>query len=283
MKKILFILTAFLIPVFFIQAANPVSKSILKKEKQIKILLVPGHDNEVWGTQYGNIKEANMNLVLATQIYNLLKKDKRFKVYITRDSLGYTAEFADYFSMHQADIMEFRQNAKKETLNKITSGSFVEKTTVPHNSVSKDTSMVLYGINKWVDENKMDAVIHIHFNDYPRDTKWKIGKYKGFSIYMPDAQFSNSVKSASFANSIFAQLSKKYKTSTLPEEKGGLIPDQKLIALGANNTLTPSVNSVLVEYGYVYEKIFRKSSTRQQSYKTMADLTAKGVKNYFFP
>ncbi len=282
MKKILFILIAFLIPVFFTQAVSPVSKSTSKPVEPIRILLVPGHDNEVWGAQYGNIKEANMTLVLATQVYNLLKKDKRFEVYITRDSSGYTKEFADYFSQHKEDIISFRQNAKQEMQAKVATGSFVQKETVIHNSVTKDTSIVLYGINKWVDENKMDAVIHFHFNDYPRPTKWKIGEYKGFTIYMPDGQLANSKESSKLAGSIFSQLHKKYQSSTLPEEIGGMVPDQKLIALGANDTLNPDTSSVLVEYGYIYEKMFRKSSTRHQAYKTMAGLTTKGITNYFF-
>ncbi len=273
----------FLFPVFFIQAAKPVVKTILKPVVPIKILLVPGHDNEIWGAQYGNIKEADMNLVLATQIYNLLKKDKRFKVYITRNSQGYSTEFTSYLSLHEADIISFRDNAKKEMKKKVSSGAFVNNVVVVHNSVAKNTSIQLYGINKWANENKMDAVIHIHFNDIPRSTKWKIGDYKGFSIYMPDGQFSNSLKSAKLAGNVFTQLSKKYKTSTLPEEEGGLIPDQKLIALGSSNTLSSNVRSILIEYGYVYEKIFRKSSTRHQAYKTMADMTVKGIKNNFFP
>ena len=54
---------AFLIflPVHSVHAAAP-----------IKILLVPGHDDGIWGAQYGNMKEADMNLALATDIYNLL-------------------------------------------------------------------------------------------------------------------------------------------------------------------------------------------------------------------
>ena len=78
----------------------------------IRILLVPGHDNTVWGAQYGNIKEADMNLVLATKIYNLLKQDKRFNVYITRDSGGYTKTFSDYLA-NKEDIATFELNAKE--------------------------------------------------------------------------------------------------------------------------------------------------------------------------
>jgi N-acetylmuramoyl-L-alanine amidase len=248
----------------------------------IKILLVPGHDNTVWGAQYGNIKEADMTLAVATRIYNLLKKDKRFDVYITRDSKGYTKEFADYFANQQADILAFEQNAKKALQNKIVNGNFIQKENAPHHKVSGDIALRLYGFNKWANENKIDAMIHIHFNDYPRPNKWTIGKYKGFAIYLPDGQFVNSKGSAQLAANIFIQLRKKYATSTYQPEAGGLVRDQTLIALGSNGTLDASVRSILVEYSYIYEKKFRAKSTRLQAYTNMANLTATGIKNYFF-
>ena len=278
MKKSLFIafilLVVFFVPILQVKAAAVVSP--------IKILLVPGHDDEVWGAQYGNIKEAAMNLTLATQIYNALKKDKRFEVHITRDSKGYTKEFADYFPAQKDQIIAFEQNAKKTLQNKIASGVFVVKDNTPHHAASEDVALRLYGFNKWANENKMDAVIHIHFNDYPRKTKWVVGKYSGFTIYMPDGQFGNAFGSGQLAADIFTQLHKKYITSTYLPELGGLTPDQKLIAIGSNNTLDASVRSVLIEYGYIYEKKFRVSSTRHQAYKNMSSLTVQGIVNYFF-
>lgn len=257
-------------PIFQVRAALP-----------IKILLVPGHDNKIWGAQYGNIKEASMNLALATQIYNLLKKDKRFEVYITRDSNGYTKEFANFLAQEDA-ILAFEQNAKKLMQSKITSGSFIQKANAPHHTVSEDVALRLYGFNKWANENNIDAIVHIHFNDYPLPSKWSIGQYKGFAIYMPDKQFPNAKESANLAGSIFKELHKKYITSTYKPEKGGLVTDQKLIAVGANGTLNASVRSVLTEYSYIYEKKFRTKNTREQAYKDMANLTATGIKNYFF-
>jgi N-acetylmuramoyl-L-alanine amidase len=251
--------------------------------ESVKILLVPDHDNEIWGAQYGNVKEAAMNLAVAKRIHNILKKDKRFEVYITRDQKGYTKEFADYFAKNHEEIIAFRENAKKKTKEEIASGDFIEKENVPHNDASESASVILYGINKWANENKMDAVIHIHFNDYPREDKWTIGKHTGFAIYMPERQLSNWFESGQLAANIFTQLDKKYSTSTYEKELGGLIPDQKLIALGSNGTLLPSVRSVLVEYGYIYEKKFRNYTTRHKAYDDTAKLTATGIKNYFSP
>ena len=247
----------------------------------VSVLIVPGHDNEIWGAQYGNIKEADMNLVLASKLFAVLAKDKKFKVYITRDKNGYTKTFADYFSKNEQAIKDFKDKAKMANQVKIDNGTIIPKENVVHNAVTEDTSVKLYGINKWAGENKIDLVIHIHFNDYPRPTVWTIGTYKGFVVYMPDSQMLNSKISTKLAASVFKELSKKYTTSTYPKEKGGLVPDQKLIALGASGTLNKSVRSILVEYGYIYEKKFRNSVTRHQAYSTMADLTAKGIKNYF--
>ena len=53
MKKLLFIY------VFLTFLAVPTSS--IKADIPVKILLVPGHDNEVWGAQYGSVKEADMN------------------------------------------------------------------------------------------------------------------------------------------------------------------------------------------------------------------------------
>ena len=280
MKKILLILFIFflLTPFFRINAVETTSAPA----KLIKILLVPGHDAEIWGAQYGNTKEANMNLAVASRIYDIFKKDKRFGVYITRDDLGYTKEFADYFTNQQKAILAFKENAKKEMKDNIFLGNFIKKINPPHLVVSQDMSIKLYGINKWADENNIDAVIHIHFNDYPRKNKWTIGKYAGFAIYIPEGQMVNSYDSGQLAANIFTELKKKYTTSTYGKELGGLIPDQTLIALGSNGTLLLSVRSVLIEYGYIYEKKFRNYNTRHQAYKDMAALTAQGIKNYFF-
>lgn len=257
-------------PLFFTHAGDP-----------IKILLVPGHDDETWGAQHGYVKEAAMNLAVGRRIYDTLKKDKRFEVHITRQLGGYTKEFEDYFSLQEDEISLFRESAKAEMKKKVDEGKFIVKENVPHNTASEDVALRLYGFNKWANENKIDAVIHIHFNDYPRTQSWKAGKYRGFAIYMPDNQFGNSFQSGELAVSIFTQLEKKYITSTYEKEKGGLVSDQKLIALGANNTLLGSVRSVLIEYGYIYS--LGNSAGRHKKYNDMATLSVAGIKNYFFP
>jgi hypothetical protein len=99
---------------------------------------------------------------------------------------------------------------------------------------------------------------------------------------MPEHQMLNATDSDKMAKSIFDQLVKKYKTSTYPQEKGGLIPEQNLIALGSSDTLLPSVRSVLIEYSYIYEKALRTKAARMTTFQNMANLTAAGIINYFF-
>ena len=256
-------------PVFFVYA-----------EGSIKILLVPGHDKKSFGAQYGNTKEADMNLVLATKIFDLLKKDKRFEVYITQNSDGYAKEFLDFYNTRASSIKTFIESSKKNISNSFVSNGFTEKANTPHGSADEGMVTRLYGFNKWANENKMDAVIHVHFNDYKRKTKWKIGDRKGFTIYIPDEQFVNSENSYELADDVFYQLKKKYKTSNYINELGGMIYDQKLIAIGANRTLVSGVRSVLIEYGYIYE--FRDAIARRKAYEEMAGLTVEGIEKYFF-
>jgi N-acetylmuramoyl-L-alanine amidase len=271
MKRLLFIiLLIFISTPFFAHAQTP-----------IKILLVPGHDDESWGAQYGNLKEADMNLKLALSIYDLLKKDPRFQVYITRTWQGYTPEFANYFESEEDKIIKFRDDAKRARASIVEKGEFVQGENVPHNPASQHASIFLYGINQWASSHDIDLVLHIHFNDYPRASSLTAGKYKGFAIYVPEEQMVNSTESTSLGTKIYNELGKKYAVSDYPPESAGIVPDQNLIALGANGTLVPLVKSILVEYGYIYR--FGNSALRHRAYTNFANLTATGIKNYFFP
>lgn len=258
-------------PVFSVQA----------EDRTIKILLVPGHDAKSPGAIYGNIKEKDMNLVLVNLIKYSLEKDGRFDAHITQNSTGYTKEFADFFKTQEKNIEIFMESSKANMQSHLASGSFVKKINTPHGLASEDTAFKLYGINKWANTNDVDAVIHIHFNDYKRKTKWTVGDREGFAIYVPDAQFVNGSNSKALAESIFTQLKKEYKVSNYYKEMGGVVEDQKLIAVGSNRTLISTVRSVLVEYGYIYE--FRDTEIRQKAYAKMSELTVEALQNYFFP
>lgn len=245
----------------------------------IKILIVPGHDDESEGTSFGSLKEADMTLPLATEIFNKLKEDERFEVLITRNEEGYTPVFAEYFSTNREEIISFINESKEKMKEKIKEGDFVDKSDEQHFVVTLDTGVKLYGINKWANENDVDAVLHIHFNDNTRKNRKVPGRYKGFAIYLPEEQMPNSEISLPFAESIFAELDTKYNTSDNVKELGGLVPNQMLIALGSNETLLENVRSILVEYAYIYE--LAKKDIREKAYEDMSELTVNGVKKHF--
>ena len=67
--------------------------------------------------------------------------------------------------------------------------------------------------------------------------------------------------------------------SNLPQEAGGMIEDQELIAVGANGSRESA--SLLVEFGYIYEPQFLNSNLRSAALANLARLTAEGIRDYF--
>ena len=132
---------------------------------------------------------------------------------------------------------------------------------VEHNFATVDTALKLYAINKWANENNIEIVFHIHFNDYPGRKFNQIGEYTGFSIYVPEYQLPNHRASSKLAESLKNQLEKYFTKSDLPAESSALIEDQELIAVGSNASRDGV--SVLVEYGYIYEPPFRNEEAQR--------------------
>ncbi|HXK35306.1 MAG TPA: N-acetylmuramoyl-L-alanine amidase [Candidatus Paceibacterota bacterium] len=245
-----------------------------------RILIVPGHDSEYPGASFRGVKEEDMNVKLGNFLYKLLKEDKRFLVFITRDDwFGYTKEFSGYFKNNEEKIKKFISNSKTVFQDQIENGDIIAHEGVNHNSVSDEMAIKLYGINLWADENKMDAVIHVHFNDYSRRFKSERGVYKGFAVYSPEQHLKNNQKSFELAGFIFSSLLKRYPKSNYEKESSGIVPDQKLIALGSHNTL--GTRSLLIEYGYIYEKRFSTFAKREAEMKVMARATRDGLREYF--
>lgn len=60
------------------------------RENKIKIMIVPGHDSKNSGAEFGNIKEAELNLKLAKKIQQLLIEHKELEVVLSRDEMGIT-------------------------------------------------------------------------------------------------------------------------------------------------------------------------------------------------
>ena len=253
---------------------------IAQANDKIKILIVPGHDNEsAGGTQFRGMKEADLNLLVASKIFKLFDVDPKFQAFITRDQKGYKPEFSNYFSENRSDILLFRDWTKSIMSGLIAQGVVKQSAFSYHNFASDEDSIKLYGINKWANDNKIDVVVHAHFNDYRGRPENKIGKYSGFSVYIPEKQLLNYEESFAIAQSVFNQLKKYYPISNLPAEKTGILEDQELIAIGSNASLASA--SFLIEYDYIYESQLSNSVIQPLITKELAYQTYKGIKTYF--
>jgi N-acetylmuramoyl-L-alanine amidase len=277
---------ALLASVFFVDSSTPEHLRARYVEAgnggtPVKILVVPGHDNDASGTAYQGIREADLTLALGKQVAALLAKDPRLSVRLARTDQGYDPELAAYFKDHRTDILAFQKNQRGLMKQYLSNGSVASNVIVNHNTAPSEVAVRLWGINKWANENNYDLVIHIHFNDVVRASRAKPGDYTGFAIYIPEHQFSNAKGSKAVAEAVRKRLVESYVPSTLPQEQGGLIEDQELIAIGSNNSLDGA--GLLVEYAYIYEPMLLKTSTRATAFATMAQKTYQGVEDFFAP
>jgi N-acetylmuramoyl-L-alanine amidase len=249
-----------------------------------KILIVAGHDFEHSGAFTDEIKESELTLRTASYLRDFLEKDPAFEVYMTREKLDgnlstenkndYTQAFQKYFSENREAVLEYRDSRKREIEQKNNQDQVQLIDQVEHNNAPEEMSYRLYAINKWIEDNKVDIVIHLHFNDYPARKKAK-GKYEGFSIYVSDQSLRNAESSQRLAKSVGDSLDDIFKYSNLPIESDGIISTYSLIATGANDTIQAA--AILIEYGYIYEDKFQD----EEVLKKAAEQTYLGIKNYF--
>ena len=246
---------------------------------KIKILIVPGHDNDSFGTTFNGVREADMTVFLGEELFRLFSLASEYEPVLVRDRSGYTPAFKDYFARDAASIRVFALGKKKIMYDLEKTGQVHRAESVVRGAALSEVVFRLYAINKWANENRVDIVLHLHFNDYPGRIPHRSGRYEGFSFYIPDSQYSNARASRAVAESLLLQLATFYSESNLPFENGGIVPDQELIAIGAYNTLDPA--SVLIEYGYIYETRFQDASIRAAFMKELALQTYIGVNRFF--
>src|SRR3989344_7453425 len=240
----------------------------LQGGSKVRVLIVPGHDDEAWGTEFRGVREADITALLGEELTRILSSDLAYQPILVRSRTGYAGGFQEYLEKEGNNIRAFIAGKKKVANDLIRAGSVHSTAGVIHNSASSEVAEKLYAVNKWANEHGVDIVLHIHFNDYPGRSHTRAGRYNGFSLYVPDSQFSNARASRAVAESLFTQFSKFYAESNLPVEDSGIVPDQELIAIGAYNTLDPA--GVLVEYGYIYEQRFLNAVVRAAMMKELA-------------
>jgi hypothetical protein len=189
---------------------------------------------------------------------------------------GWHPTLETFFEEEHEAITVF-QTTHKQATKKLESVLSLREGVVEHNHANEQVVHSLYGINKFVNEHEFDIVLHIHFNDYPGRPKKKVGKYEGFSMYTPLAQFSNGRASLVLARELFAHLSVVQHVSTLPIESTGILEDGDLIAVGAFNTV--DAVALLVEYGFIYEPKIFDPTLRDETFDGMAEQTARAIES----
>jgi N-acetylmuramoyl-L-alanine amidase len=247
-----------------------------KHDEKIKILIVPGHDNDSFGAYANNTTEAEINLIVAEELKNILEKEKGIEILLSRDGSGYNPELQKYLDSEKENIEEFQKEKKEIIKELMEEGKVKSNIVVQHNFARPEVVDILYGINKFANDNDFDITLHIHFNDYPGRTS-SYGKYSGFSIYVPEKQYSNAEASHDFAEKVARHLSNMFAVSDMPKENM-ITEDQELIAIGSYNTVD-SV-SALIEYGYIYESQFTDQKVKDVILKELAQQTYFGIMDY---
>ncbi|MDP3661384.1 MAG: N-acetylmuramoyl-L-alanine amidase [bacterium] len=247
--------------------------------EKVKILIVPGHDDASWGTEYNGIREADLNMRVGEALAAQFAKNPAHETILLRDRNGYLPAFETYVAEHEATVRAEVVAKKKIMKDLLAAGSVERLQGVQHNKAALPVVLRLYAINQWANENKFQLVLHIHFNDFGGRTARNMNQYSGFAIYVPDGQYSNAKASYAVAETLFAELSSVFKKSNLPKEDAGIVPDQSLIAIGAYNTLDAA--SVLIEYAYIYEAPLRTPAGRKEAIERYADTTFRGVERFF--
>ncbi len=248
--------------------------------QKIKILIVPGHEPDFGGTEFKDLKERDMVVDIARELSEYLKSSLHYEVISTRNTEAWSPVLQKYFNEQQEEIKLFMFSKKTEMARLVDDGRVVRVAeTVRHNDAPSDVAVRLYGINKWANEQKIDIILHLHFNDAVPRRATQAGKYSGFSIYIPERQYSNAKATSEIATKIFSRLASFFAVSNLPQESEGVIEAQDLIAIGSNNTV--DAPSILIEYGYIYEPLFKNKAIRKVVLKELALQTYLGLEDYF--
>lgn len=249
--------------------------------KRVRVLIVPGHQPDRGGTEFGGVLERSIVVDIADALVALLDQNPRYDVTVARSKDSWNPIFQSYFDTHAFAIEAFADSQKAQMAEHLANGSFLPaEDQVYHNKTSFQGALQLYGINKWANENAYDITLHLHLNDDAERRARSPGKYSGFSVYVPDRQYSNAEASWAIGEAIARRLNAYHATSTLPKEDAGVVEDRELIAIGSNNSADGA--SLLIEYGYIYEPQFQNPSVVPAAASDYAYQTYLGLQDFFY-
>ena len=166
-----------------------------EQNKKIRILIVPGHEPNAGGAdEFKKIKERDLNLQLSLILKNDLSQNRNIEVILARDENGWNPDLKNYIETSSTTIMNWVADMKAKMMAKVD----IRETKLinpgmKHNEATSSAVLYLYGTNKWIAENNIDLVLHVHFNSNPKINKKP--NYRGYCMYIPEKQYSNSSSS----------------------------------------------------------------------------------------
>jgi N-acetylmuramoyl-L-alanine amidase len=250
------------------------------EHRKIRVLIVPGHEPDGGGTAHGRLWERELNVELGKYLRWFLGTDGRYETTLARDERGWNPVIAEHFATRWDEIDAWRKEARAEMEALIASGAVPKPIVrVGHNDARPDTAVRLYGITKWANENDIDVVIHVHFDD-DRASNRAPGRRTGFAIYVPPPEYFNAPTTQAIAEKIRARLSAFDPISDLPGVGDGIVGDPELIAVGQQNTSDQA--SMLIEYAFIYEPQLQTPAVRRMAIEDMAYQTFLGLEDFFF-
>ncbi|MBP6925594.1 MAG: N-acetylmuramoyl-L-alanine amidase [Candidatus Pacebacteria bacterium] len=259
-------------------SVDDVREKFYTQKKPITILIVPGHEPDAGGAEYKDFKERDWNVDLAIELEKLFAQDDRFDVTLARDTEDWHEPLEEFLDEKEKSTKKIVAKQKQRTEELIEAGELSFPNVVRHGDAPERVALLLHGINQWANKERFDIVLNIHFNDNgSRDLKknWP----SGLAIYVPDEQYANGKASFVLGEYVLEKLKPFYAVSNLGQEETGVVPNEKLIALGVHNTLRPM--SLLIEYGYIYEPKFKDDAVRNVLMTDLAHQTYWGVEEFF--
>lgn len=259
---------------------STVENAVKQDMEKYRIFIMPGHEPDFGGSQFKKIIERDINVEISNKLKEYLEQDGNFEVVVGRDEKGWNPELGAYFAENLDEIKTWRDEHRALMKDKVEEGEIdLVDDPIVHEHVTGDVATRLYGVNKWVNEHDFDVAVHVHINDYGSRGRNKAGEFTGYVIYTPESQYGNASISKEVANAVHNRFLQIFPQSNAKRERGGIVEDQQLVALGRYNTsLAPSI---LIEYAYLYESQFGNEEIRDVATSEYAFQTYLGLKDYF--